>query len=253
MKFRLINIIVLFSLTALLLNFCSSPTEVPANRKINSNGNGNNEIQKISLNESELIFEDVSYGGYKSHDFTVFNNTDASITIENINFKYNNDFFSVFDPEFPIILAPKGESGYSERIHVSFQADELGAFNNILTFNGFDKPTLIIKAFVPTIEVPNLNFGTSSISSQYSKAGALIVRNHGDEKATIISYNIYDPEGVFEFISTLPVELEKGIPAYFYLRFKPRTVKPYNGRIEFRIEGKGIIDNVGELSGTGIM
>ena len=87
---------------------CTSPTDVPANRRWETDKPVDGvEDKVISINTQELIFYDVAFGSYQTKDFIIMNNTNKPVTIDTIIFKNHGDKFNVWSPAFPFTLSPK--------------------------------------------------------------------------------------------------------------------------------------------------
>lgn len=250
------RISIFFLILTLVFSACSSPTDVPANRRITKEG-GTEEVSPLAITipgdnfTNELIFYDVSLDvGYQSKDFILYNTSDKPVTIDTIAFANPNSKFSIWTTEFPIELAPKDEEGFSKRLYLNFNADRIGEFRDTLRFDKFSEPLLFLRAIVPTVEVTSINYGTVRIGATLSKA--ITLRNHGENTILVQSAHVIDQEGVFNFLSTLPVEIPPGSSVIRIVEFAPKEAKTYSARIEFDIEAEGFVNTVAELTGKGI-
>lgn len=249
---KIIKFTVFISIIIFIIGGCASPTDVPANRIITSdNSKKDDGSLLIKLNTNEILFGLVPYEVYAAKDFYIMNLTNKPLTINSMKFKYNPDKFSIYSPKVPFTLAPEDSTGFSQRVVINFKAQFLGEFNDSLIINDFSYPVVKIQAFVPTVEVTDLDFGLVKVGSSISKPITII--NHGYDTITVTKeYIETDPEGVFSFLSTLPIKVAPKSSEIRIVQFKPLADKPYTGVMEFNIFASGFVDKISELTGTGI-
>ncbi|MBM2815670.1 MAG: hypothetical protein HW421_2432 [Ignavibacteria bacterium] len=251
------NLVITYTLLIFLIIFlsCTSPLDVPANRKKLETGT-KQEIIDIVLSTDEMQFGFVSYTSTKTIQFKITNNSKKDAVIDSIKAKNHPDMFYFYgDDIFPVKIA----SGKSKEYMILFNAKELGEFSDVITLNGWDKYSIKCEAKVPYVEARDLNFNEYSILSPSPRPKGIIIFNNSNVKITINTYKLIDPENSFFITDSIksididPVNTPFGTnKAVINIAFIPRMIKAYNARVEFDITApSNIIKNVAELSGVG--
>lgn len=250
----LLLVLLLSSIFLVVVNSCTSPTDVHANRieKRNSDIKSENIAKELSIRETEIRFLDVPYQSSKAGFFTITNTSAKTIIINSIGVSVNKDCFQITGIDLPFILKPKDMDSSSREILLIFTGLKVGEFTDTLRINGQSEPNLKLYASVPLVQVSDVDFQFQKIGQTKTKP-PIYVQNNTDRKVVIRDYKLIDPDGVFEFLSNLPIELPAWSKQALIVRFNPKSDKTYNGRIEFKIDGViGYIDNTCDLIGFGI-
>jgi hypothetical protein len=234
---------------------CSSPTDVPANRKIiedKQNEKNNQSFNKtpISVNTRELVFDEVPYQGSKPNSFIIYNNSTEPQNITKIYSDRYREYFKLYSPTIPFTLGPKGSDSSEKQVIIIFYGNKLGETFDKLKINDYPDLSINLKGYVPNVDISDCDFGFAPINTPKSKA--IILINYSSTIAKIRGFNLIDQDSVFKVLSSPSVDIKPNEQIYFYIRFTPKETKPYNGKIEFYIEASGYIDNDAILTGTGI-
>ncbi len=229
---------------------CSSPIDVPANREVTETGSGGTSNDDIALNRTGLDYELVSYELTKPLDIEIINLTKKQLIIDSLSFSQHPELFSPLNGSLPVTLAPQGSPGFRQPVFINFTAKELGVFKDTMFIGGYDKPFLLLRASVPSVEVGDVDFSNQSVNTTKSKP--IYIRNNTNQTVNVKSYKIVSSENVFVFRSQLPKEIPAQSTLQLIIQFGPKEIKPYQASIEFNIEASGIIDNIGLLNGQGM-
>lgn len=237
-----------------LINGCTSPIDVNANRQVIDYSDYNKELsgKELQFNLYEINFIDVAYGSSQAYYVILSNLSNRDILIEKFTFRKYPNLFQVTNPRLPILLKKNGSDSSSRELMITFSANELGEIVDTLCVENMSQPQLIINAKVPFVDVVDIDFGFQKIGQSKVKP-PLYIYNHSKKPVVVSSYRLIDPEEVFQVLSSLPIEIPPGAKYNVIVKFTPHSEKPYNGRIEFKIDGiQGYIDNTAQLSGYGI-
>ncbi len=238
----------------MLINGCTSPADVNANRQVIDYTDINKELsgKELQFNLYEINFIDVAYGSSLANYVILTNLSNKDIIIESFKFKNHSNLFKVLSPSLPFILTKHKTDSSTRELIISFNAVELGEFRDTLIVNDLKHPQLNINSKVPFVDVTDVDFGFQKVGQSKVKP-PLYIYNHSDRKVIIRDFKLIDPEEVFQVLSTIPAEIPANSKFSIIVKFSPHSEKPYNGRIEFKIDGvQGYIDNTSQLTGYGI-
>ncbi len=233
---------------------CTSPIDVNANRQVMEYNDSNKELsgKELHFNVYEINFIDVAYGSSQAQYVVISNLSNRDILIGNFRFSKYENLFKITHPKLPILLTKIGTDNSSRELMITFTANELGEITDTLFIENMQQPQLIINAKVPYVDVIDVDFGFQKIGQSKVKP-PLYIYNHSRKPIIINSYRLVDPEDAFQVLSSLPIEIPPTSKYSVIIKFTPQSEKPYNGRIEFKIDGvQGYIDNTAQLSGYGI-
>jgi len=251
---RIIILLIFATILAFCNWSCTSPTDVQANRVVEKDVDFTNEqnTNVLTTDLAEINFNDVSYQSSQGRYFSLINTSSKAISIDKIEFSKYKDMFSVTNVSFPFILEPKDKDSSHREILVTFNAKVVGEFIDTLKINNLSSPKLKLIAAVPVVDATDSDFGYHTVKQSKVKPPVYIF-NNSNMDAVVTDYKLIDPEGVFEVLTKIPVTIAPHGQQTIIIKFTPKEAKPYNARIEFKIEGPmGYIDNTSVLIGTGI-
>jgi hypothetical protein len=244
--------IALILIAAFALGFggCSSPVDVPANRVKTIDEEEKNIEEGLEIFPKTLDFGYVARVDSKTMGFQLANSSKNKLTINSILPRTYMDMYFVVHPPLPITLGPKGSDSSSQYVSIQFTAKNLGLFSDTIRFNDKKKPTLALKAIVPSVTVSDCHFGGANTGIDAYKTVDVV--NRGDSPAKITEAIIQDPDKVFNFTTPLPVTLKPGEFRRLIVRFTPKDRKQYKATLKFDIECEGYAHDQSQLTGYGI-
>jgi hypothetical protein len=206
---------------ALLWSACSSPTDVPANRREDQQKDTATVQRQDSLMLSPLALD---YGQMKisatSLQTVMLYNAAAydTVVITSIVWGNGQNGFSVTSPELPLVLLP-GEEG---QITVRFTATRPGIFSDTLCINGVTSHCIAVRAEALSSCPKDVQFPGIAVGSSIDTTITLI--NMGSQSATIASITIQGadaPDFAINSLLPLPVEIQAGASYTLSVRFNP--------------------------------
>jgi len=236
--------IFLLSLLVLLTNGCSSPLEVPANRKIELEENPySNPI--IKLNPNYLNFEFVHPDSTKILAIEIENNQDKKLLISNYFLYFGNNNFQIINKEIPVILEPKGNENSKKTIEIKFNGKSAGVFVDSLIFANIFYPVGFLEAKVPYIFIND--FYKNNVIIGKTQQIELTITNYSEYSAIINKAIFLDNSLDFSVKSSLPIEVPRNSKRNLVLEFQPKQAGNYTTKLQLEIStnsSKKLIDSV---------
>lgn len=238
---------------ALFVFACSSPTDIPASRKIT------NDPPSISIEKSKDIGR-VSPKQARTFTVEIANSSATdSVTITDVKLQDGTKGFELVSPVVPVRLGRKGETD-KITITVSFTATVSGEYHDKIIINGNTSLSCDLAAMLvdDAITVDDVDFGLVEYGTKRDiKAN---ITNNGDALVTIISATLqgvvmndqFIEDFLYLSLPTLPVQIKPGESGQFWVVLNGAEPGQHNATLEFQMEysGSGTVDNVSVLTGT---
>ncbi len=230
-----------------LLMGCSSPLEVPANRRIDIEENPYlNPI--IKLNPNYLIFDFVHPDSTKVLSIEIENNQDKKYLITNYYLYYGNNNFQIINKEIPIILEPKGIENSKKKIEIKFTGKSAGVFIDSFILANIFYPIGFLEAKVPYIYIND--YYQSNVKVGKKQQFELTLTNFSENSAIINKINISDNSLNFVIKSSLPIELPRNSKKNLIVEFTPKNSGNYVSTFQLEIitsSNRKLVDSVSTI------
>lgn len=250
------KILTIFLLILVLLSGCQDPSALDTAKEIVIVYDPNNLPPVFVVEPLEIDFGIVHPEKIHTKNFLVRNITKENVTLKTITTKIFSDKYQFLTP-LPFTLTPKGTTGESHNIVVSFTSIIPGKFDDNIIWTDFKNPVTIIKAKVASVWADDIKFGITEVGNLDLKI--LNIFNSSNAGATVTEFEIIDPDGVIlnEPAVITPLVIEPNSRTKdIYLTFNPGEAKDYKAQIRIKIEYAGTdehyTDEIIELDGRGI-
>ncbi len=188
MKFK--NIIL--SLVFLSVLGCSSPLDVPANRKEYIDNDKSNSL--LSTSPTTVNFGYINRYKDERMPFQVTNLNSMAFALKTFGFGANSKF-SIPGIELPLEIEKKNTAGSIQLFHIRFFSSEIGEYIDTLETNGLTNPKLLVQAIVPDIYCDDVSFGSIDINNNVSEF--INIYNYTNQELVVESIQFADTSEVF--------------------------------------------------------
>ena len=226
--------IIFFSFILLLLfsGSCSSPLDVPANRRIDVEENPYlNPI--VKLNPNYLIFDFVHPDSSKTLTIEIENNQDKKYLITNYFLYYGNNNFQILNKEIPIILEAKGLDNSKKKIEIKFIGKSSGVYIDSLILANVFYPIGFLEAKVPYIYLND--YYQNNVPVGKKQQIELTLTNVSENAAIINKVNFSDNLIEFSVKNSLPIELPRNSKKNLVLEFTAKQSGKYSTQVKLEI------------------
>lgn len=226
---------------------CSSPLDVPANRRIDIEENPYlNPI--IKLNPNYLLFDFVHPDSSKVLTVEIENNQDKKYLLSNYYLYYGSNNFQILNKEIPIILEPKGQENSKRKVEIKFKAKSAGVYIDSLILANIFYPIGFLEAKVPYIYIQdyyqnNVPVGTKQVIE-------LSLTNVSENGAIINKVNLTDNSLDFVIKNTLPIELPRNTQKKLLLEYFPKQAGNYSTKLQLEIitnSSRKLVDSISTI------
>jgi len=229
----------------LIISFgCSSPLEVPANRKIDLEENPySNPI--IRLNPNYLNFDFVHPDSSKTLSLEIENNQDKKLLITNYFLYFGNNNFQILNKEIPIILEPKGNENSKKTIEIKFTGKSAGIFFDSLIFANIFYPIGFLEAKVPYVFIND--FYQNNVKIGKKQQIELTITNFSENPAIINKVSFSENSIGLEIKSSLPIEVPRNSKKNILIEFQANKAGSYTSKVQLEIitnSSRKLVDSV---------
>lgn len=211
---------------------CSSPLEVPANRRIDLEENPySNPI--VKLNPNYLNFDFVHPDSTKTLTIEIENNQDKKYLITNYFLYYGNNNFQILNKEIPIILEPKGLDNSKKKVEIKFIGKSSGVYFDSLILANIFYPIGFLEAKVPYIYMND--YYSNNIPIGKKQQIELTLTNVSENVAIINKVKFSDNLLGFNIKNTLPIELPRNSKKNLILEFTAKQAGQYSTQVQLEI------------------
>jgi hypothetical protein len=233
---------------------CSSPTDVPANRRQDQDTTLLTHHSDSLLLSPQLIdFGQTLLPTRVKRSIELKNLAPGdTFVITSLELRNGGQGFSVDTTALPIVLIGTGD--VTTTIEVTFAPRQAGTFWDTLCINGSTKhcARLVGTAVLPATECQGIYFSDIVVGSVIDTV--ITITNHGTDPMTITSITISGPEAANFMIVSLvsPVQIPPNETLSFTLRFVPDSKRTFQALLHFSTTGGAGPIRDYCLSGTGI-
>ncbi len=212
----------ILSILASIVIGCSSPLDVPANRKEYIDNDKSNSL--LSTSPTTINFGYINRYKEVIMPFQITNMNTMAFSMRTLDFGSASKY-SLPNLDLPMEIDEKGQPGSIQLFHVRFFSSDLGEFTDTMETNGLTNPKLYVQAIVPDIFCEDVTFGSVSVNNTATKN--LLIYNYTDNTLEIESVNFGDYDEFFSVDSTKSLIVEPHsktgnpteIPVYFSSKF----------------------------------
>lgn len=239
--------ILLLLLYELITLSCSSPLEVPANRRIELEENPYaNPI--IQLNPNYLNFDFIHPDSTKILSMEIANNQDKKLLITNYFLYFGNNNFQIINKEIPLILEPKGTENSKKTIEIKFIGKSAGVYIDSLIFANIFYPIGFLEAKVPYIFIND--YYQNNVSVGKVQPIELSITNFSEYSAIINKAVFLDDSSNFSIKSSLPIEVPRNSKRNLAVLFQSNQSGNYSTRLKLEIltnSSRKLVDSISTI------
>lgn len=241
------NILITALIFILLLGGCSSPLDVPANRRIDIEENPYlNPI--IKLNPNYLFFDFVHPDSTKILTIEIENNQDKKYLLTNYYLFYGNNNFNIINKELPIILEAKGLDNSKKKIDIKFTGKSAGVFIDSLILANVFYPIGFLEAKVPYIYINDYYQNNLKVGQKH--LFEISITNFSENAAIINKVNFSDTSIDIVIKNSLPIELPRNSKKNLIIECLPKISGNYTTQVQLEIvtnSSRKLVDSVSTI------
>lgn len=226
------KIFITFIILFLVLGSCSSPLDVPANRRIDIEENPYlNPI--VRLNPNYLNFDFVHPDSSKILTIDIENNQDKKYFISNYFLYYGNNNFQIINKEIPVILEAKGLENSKKKVEIKFIGKSSGVYIDSLILANIFYPIGFLEAKVPYIYIND--YYQNNVPVGKKQLIELTLTNVSENVAIINKVSFAENLLDFNIKNSLPIELPRNSKKKLALEFTPKQSGKYSTKVQLEI------------------